>query len=185
MASKAEQHFPRFCHIPDTCGLSPPFARRRKIGQQPFRGGSQTWYLVLLIIWPCLGPRRSRRCQLILGVPGCSQRSHATCCTSLCSATTLIPVLWCSPLTGFHFISLWSACRLLSRCPSLRQLMLQKVALHIHNQHVYLFRRLLRRRLHRRGQGQHEVAKRSIRLSLLPRFDLTARPTNGRSRVAY
>ena len=63
--------------------------------------------------------------------------------------------------------------------------MLQKVALHIHNQHVYLFRRLLRRRLHRRGQGQHEVAKRSIRLSLLPRFDLTARPTNGRSRVAY
>ena len=152
MASKAEQHFPRFCHIPDTCGLSPPFARRRKIGQQPFRGGSQTWYLVLLIIWPCLGPRRSRRCQLILGVPGCSQRSHATCCTSLCSATTLIPVLLCSPLTVFYFISFWSACRLLSRCPSLqRNLMFQKVALHLHNQHVYLFRRLLRRRAEAQG----------------------------------
>jgi len=52
---QAEQHFPRFCHIPDTSGLSPPFARRRKIGQQPFRAGSQTTYLVFLIIWLC-GP---------------------------------------------------------------------------------------------------------------------------------
>ena len=52
---KADQHFPRFCHIPDTSGLSPPFARRRKIGQQPFRAGSQTTYLVFLIIWLC-GP---------------------------------------------------------------------------------------------------------------------------------
>ena len=54
-AREAEQHFPRFCHIPDTSGLSPPFARRRKIGQQPFRAGSQTTYLVFLIIWLC-GP---------------------------------------------------------------------------------------------------------------------------------
>ena len=54
---KADQHFPRFCHIPDTCGLSTPFARRRKIGQQPFRGGSQTTYLWLLIIYLALpGP---------------------------------------------------------------------------------------------------------------------------------
>ena len=41
--------------VPDTSGLSPPFARRRKIGQQPFRAGSQTTYLVFLIIWLC-GP---------------------------------------------------------------------------------------------------------------------------------
>ena len=162
---------PRFCDTPDTCGLSLPLRAEAQIGQQPFRGGSQNLIPVASHYLALPGPtpnRRSRRCQLNLGVPGCSQRSHATCCTSLCSATTLIPVLWCSPLTGFHFISLWSACRLLSRCPSLRRnLMLQKVALHIHNQHVYLFRRLLRRRAE--AQGLRKPFRRRNGWKLKPR----------------
>ena len=62
--------FPVFATYLIPAASPPPLRGGAKSASNPFAGARKPHTCGFsLFIWPCLGPRRSRRCQLILGVP--------------------------------------------------------------------------------------------------------------------